>query len=855
MSHNGKAPDAPQPGRGSPGTAGEVVAHGRPSRLRSISIRIALPVVLATSAVVVLGVLQSRDALREARDGDRARVLAQTAATAVALMHHVELEYSELNLLRQRGGQAGVQLLTAAQARTDVAKARFQAAAGNSRAEDAQLGSTLDEAAKALTLLPVMRRVPADPEESAPELFDAYDSIVHELIAVADAVVGRIAAARLTEIARSLVLAAELEHLAAEQLDLLRGIFSRQKVQPAEVIRLAQWEGAEHQQLEELERLPGPFAERFEVVVSGRDVKTATEIRDKVLDTGGAPGSVQVDPDVWYVAQSGLLRRLRLLQIEVSATLDRTAYEIQAAAERRALAVGALTAGVVAVALTGGVILAIRTSRRLRRVRDAALTLARTELPGAIGQVTSASDAEAVRGALQESSGRMESMLAPGSDEIGELSVAFGGVHHQALRLAADQALLRMETEATFVALSRRGQTLVQRQIHLIDQFGRVEQDTNRLRRLFALDHLAARMRRNEENLLVLAGGEPGRRFLAPVPILDVIQAAAEETEDYDRIEMAAAPPVAVMAHAVGDVVHLLAELLENATSFSPPTTKVRVTVRQTVENLTVTVFDEGIGMPPEKLAEANDRLTHPSALTSSLVGTMGLLVVARLAQRHGVVVHLSSTPGGGAAATVMLPEAVLAPAHTDDQFRRARLRGSPPGIGADQVSYHVMGEPVGNPYAVQPVPVYVPAGAGFGGPVMPAERPAVVTTEYPTPVPYVQAHYVASPGPDGAVTADPPYPAVPGSDHFDAPRSAVVGYTAAGLPRRNAGATVPEPASVPIVRSRNPAQPLSGSPALGGVTATPGPPDPDVARARLSSLASGIAAANRRGAAPQPPS
>ncbi|HEU4424691.1 MAG TPA: hypothetical protein VFR67_19375, partial [Pilimelia sp.] len=194
--------------------------------------------------------------------------------------------------------------------------------------------------------------------------------------------------------------------------------------------------------------------------------------------------------------------------------------------------------------------------------------------------------------------------------------------------------------------------------------------------------------------------------------------------------------------------------------------------------------------------------------------------------------------------------------AHTDDQFRRARLRGYYPStIGADQVSYQVMGEPVGGPYAVQPVPMYVPAGGALGNPGLPAERPAVVTTGYPPPVPYLHAHHVASPGPDGGGTADPPYPVIPGSDQFEAPRSAVVGYTAAGLPRRNAGATVPEPASVPIVRSRNPAQPLSGSPALGGVTATPGPPDPDVARARLSSLASGIAAANRRGAAPQPPS
>ena len=152
--------------------------------------------------------------------------------------------------------------------------------------------------------------------------------------------------------------------------------------------------------------------------------------------------------------------------------------------------------------------------------------------------------------------------MATGTDEIGELGDAFGAFHRQALRLAADQAMLRMEVEAIFVALSRRGQTLAQRQIHLIDDFGRVEHDPQRLNRLYALDHLAARMRRNEENLLVLAGGEPGRRFVNAELLVDVVHAAAAEIDQYARVETNSIADLCVVAHAVGDVVHLLAELL-----------------------------------------------------------------------------------------------------------------------------------------------------------------------------------------------------------------------------------------------------------------------------------------------------
>ena len=163
-----------------------------------------------------------------------------------------------------------------------------------------------------------------------------------------------------------------------------------------------------------------------------------------------------------------------------------------------------------------------------------------------------------------------------------------------------------------FVALSRRGQTLVQRQIHLIDEFGRDEVDPDALERLFALDHLAARMRRNEENLLVLAGGEPGRWITRPVALHDLLRAAAQEIEEYRRVEVAEAPAVAVASNVAGDAIHLLAELLENATSFSPPDSRVRVEAARTVDGLAIAVVRPGhrhAGRP----ARGGERATGPA--------------------------------------------------------------------------------------------------------------------------------------------------------------------------------------------------------------------------------------------------
>jgi signal transduction histidine kinase len=486
-----------------------------------------------------------------------------------------------------------------------------------------------------------------------------------------------------------------------------------------------------------------------------------------------------------------------------------------AARERAYLFAGGSVAVVLAT-LGGAIATVVRISRRLRQTRYAALTAARIELPTAIANVTAARDAATVRAALADSSARVDTLLHSGPDEIGELATAFGAVHRQALRLAADQALTRMEVQAMFVALSRRGQTLVQRQIHLIDEFGRDEAEPDALARLFALDHLAARMRRNEENLLVLAGGEPARWITRPVAIVDLVRASAQEIEEYRRVEAGEVPDHAISANAAGDVIHLLAELLENATSYSPPSTVVRVDARRTVEGLVIRVRDNGIGMPPDRLDEANHRLEHPSALTSTLVGTMGLLVVARLAQRHGIAVRLGSTAATGTTAAVTLPDRLLMPLTAEDRLYSGRWLREPREFDATMIM----------PPSVIPAPAANTLPA-LAPPVLPALAPPALPTLPPHYRPAAIADLPSSyrPAPAGALPAAAELPATTPAPAALPAATTPAGVTPTGLPRR--------PTTERPSEEDEPAAP-------------PSTPDPEAVRARLSSLASGIAAANQ---------
>jgi hypothetical protein len=247
------------------------------------------------------------------------------------------------------------------------------------------------------------------------------------------------------------------------------------------------------------------------------------------------------------------------------------------------------------------------------------------------------------------------------SDEIGEVARAFDQVHREALRLAANEAALRGNVNAMFVNLSRRSQSLVERQIRLIDDLEQGEQDPERLSSLFQMDHLATRMRRNSENLLVLAGHDESRRWNQPLPLVDVLRASLSEIEHYERVTLNVQPGIVVRGQAVSDVVHLTAELVENATSFSAAETPVSIGGHLLGSGgVLLEITDEGVGMSAEEMAHANWRLDNPPVVDVAVSRRMGLFVVARLAAKHGIRVRLRPAASGGLIALIWLPDEAI---------------------------------------------------------------------------------------------------------------------------------------------------------------------------------------------------
>jgi signal transduction histidine kinase len=835
-------------GGGEPGDSERVLhGHSRRSSLKSVRVRLLLPIAVTTAGLAVLGLVQTRTAVDTARSAEHSLALSRALTTTVRLNHQLEQEVAESADLLLRGGKAGMQLLTAQQARTDAAVRAFQEAASAVASQSQGLADAVTLARAQLGELGAMRAAALRPASAQDDFArqSSYDDLAQALVAMAEAVSVQPVDHRLAANARVAAVLSAADHKAAQERSLLRDVFARGYFVPAELAELAALRGSEMDRTSQFQGIAGPaIRARYAELVSGPDVDKARTMVEAALRADAQPRALDIDPDQWYIAQTNSLHRLYLFQLEVITTLEGDAAILQAEAKNQATSTGVLTLTVVALAILTAIVFAVSLSRRLRRVRSAAQNITSTELPEAVAAVSAAPSPSTVRSVTQASQDRVTAWLAGGdNDEIGELAAALSGLHRQALRLAADQALLRLDVARTFVALSRRGQTLVQRQLQLIDEFEQAETDPETLHRLFLLDHLAARMRRNEENLLVLAGADPGRMFTQPELVADVVMAAASEIEDYARVDAAAVQEAWVDAYVVGDLVHLLAELLENAVIFSPPGSKVVVSSHRTVDALTIQIYDRGIGIPNDQLERYNDLLRHPSMLTSESASRMGLTVVARLAQRLDIHVELRSGPTAGTVALVGLPSRLLPPAHAVGQRRGTELANR----SAEQAAPALPAQELPKPLVPAPaLPVLTPPGfTPAPREVQPLVVPAFVIDPLSDDTARIGAA-VAEAAP-AAVVAEAAAAVVgaeaAASEHFDAAgfeakrkrfsTSAAQASTPAGLPQRAPGeALVVHDVATAATERR----------VL----------DPELARARLSSLASGLAAAQRQASQPR---
>ncbi|MFG3476388.1 nitrate- and nitrite sensing domain-containing protein [Streptomyces sp. NPDC047980] len=374
------------------------------------------------------------------------------------------------------------------------------------------------------------------------------------------------------------------------------------------------------------------------------------------ISTGADPDELAeagVTPEIWMAAATAKFEGYSEVEKELVDKAVTEAARISDDAKADAIVNGLIVVIALLTAFILAGMVARQMSRSMRQLRTAAFGIAEQRLPMLVDQLS------------RTEPGRVDTRVQPipidSKDEIGEVARAFDQVHREAVRLAAEQALLRGNVNAIFTNLSRRNQSLIEGQLTLITDLENNEADPDQLENLFKLDHLATRMRRNGENLLVLAGEEPGRRWNQPVPLVDVLRAASSEVESYERIELTGVPETEIHGQAVTDLVHLLAELLENATTFSSPQTKVRVTATRLPDGrVMIEIHDKGIGLTAEDFADINHKLANPPTVDAAVSQRMGLFVVGRLSDRHGIRVQLRpSGEQAGTTSLVMLPDAI----------------------------------------------------------------------------------------------------------------------------------------------------------------------------------------------------
>ena len=331
-----------------------------------------------------------------------------------------------------------------------------------------------------------------------------------------------------------------------------------------------------------------------------------------------------------------------------------------------------LAAGLGLLAVIASIVVSITTARallrQLERLRQAAWQLADERLPRVVERLGRGEEVDVATEAPP---------LDFGNDEVGQVGKAFNAVQETALRTAVEQAELRRNVREVFLSLARRTQALVHRQLTLLDAMERREHDAEELEDLFRVDHLATRMRRNAENLIVLSGSTPGRAWRRNVPMVDVVRGAVAEVEDYTRVNVLPLGPVSLAGRAVGDVIHLLAELIENGLSFSPPHTTVEVRGQLVANGFAIEIEDRGLGMSEDGPGRRERPHRRPVGAEPGQRRRLGLYVVSRLTERHGVRVRLKESAYGGTTAVVLIP-AELIPEAADAETSGGIRTGSP---------------------------------------------------------------------------------------------------------------------------------------------------------------------------------
>jgi HAMP domain-containing protein len=527
-------------------------------------------------------------------------------------------------------------------------------------------------------------------ELPVPRTLEFYSEVIDHLIKVDGEIASATDDRTLVRNVSTFVALARLKEAASIERGFVFAVTSAGAFRPGEFQRFAAMLGAQDTWRSQFEATATPEQrETLAQALSSGDAQQVSDLRDQLLASSPV-GRIELDPRRWYRYATARIDLLRGVEQDLATDVSAASSTARSDANRQALLYTVILTIVLWFTVGLSLLMARVMVGPLRTLTRTANEVADQRLPGLVDRLQQSTD-------LRDLDVVPEPVPVNSGDEIGQVSAAFNSVHRVAIQVATEQAALRKSIGDMFLNLARRSQSLIDRQLELIDDLERTEADPDALENLFKLDHLATRMRRNSEDLIVLSGAEPARRWTQPVPLVDVVRAALAEIEDYNRVELLPIDEVGVSGQAVADVVHLLAELIENATSFSPPGTKVQVAGQQVSNGYVLEIEDRGLGMSDEELVEANERLANPPVVDFALSRMLGLYVVARLAQRYRIKVQLRHSWYGGITALVLLPpnvvvRAVMEPLEAGPRRGRAELVPStqpvepPTAVGGDHL-------------------------------------------------------------------------------------------------------------------------------------------------------------------------
>jgi signal transduction histidine kinase len=674
-------------------------------RLRSIRLRIFLLVLVPVLSLIALYAFATFITARGALTLSQASTIKSvTGQPTGAFLGQVDAERPLAIVYLSSPTGASLATLQVQQSKTSAAAAALQTALGsagtmnNATAPEKQAIATL---LKDIKDLPALRAQVRSQIISKSRALAEYNTMVADAYSVLDQAILEQTNATLVTQAQDFVRMGRSEDLMLQESAIISGDLAAGSFPAADREAFTQLAGARRTLYNQtLPDLQPRYRAYYIRAISPQAMTALSGLENQLMSDTRTSGPPPVQPQQWEAAVGGVAAGLSRAGTQASNTITAQATTNSDDTYLELILAGGLGLLAVILSIIVSFVIGRGLIRELAALRESALELANVRLPNVVNRLAAGQDVDISAEAPE---------LPTSSDEIGQVQQAFNAVQQTAVEAAVGQARLRQGISDIFRNLARRSQSLLHRQLALLDAMERRAKEPEELEDLFRIDHLTTRMRRHAESLIILSGEAPARAWRRPVPFVDVLRASVAEVEDYTRIKVTTNTRAAITGPAVADVIHMIAELAENAVVFSPPNTPVLISGDVVGRGFAVEIEDRGLGLSEERRAELNDLLENPPPFDLSGSDQLGLFVASQLARKHNIRIVLRGSPYGGTTAIVLIPNALVV---SEDSYEPD---GADPGASGVQLTgRHAARDDTGG------------LTSGAGDPASPAGKPVL---------------------------------------------------------------------------------------------------------------------------------